>query len=335
MNTGTPLNTARSDDILICPVCQQVLPELAGATNKRGQLQRRACAGNHSFDRAKQGYFNLLLVNQKRSLNPGDNLEMVRARQQFLNGGYYEAIATAINTALTAVLSTMKEQAQAEQTAEHTQAEHTQTEQSTTQPLHIADSGCGEGYYTEFLSRHLTAANINHRLYGIDISRDAVRTACQRSKEIEWLVASGSRLPFLPGSLDAIFSVFTPTMADRWPELLKPGAPVWLITPAQQHLQELRQQIYTDVRTDSYDPADDMAKQGFERLTSSEYSSQVFIPADALPDLLTMTPHGWRITAEKRQQVLALNGLNVTLHVRISQFSVKPSDDRPALPDNA
>jgi 23S rRNA (guanine745-N1)-methyltransferase len=314
-STDTEQTIPQANDILICPVCQQPLPELAGATDKHGAARSRGCANGHSFDRARQGYFNLLLVNQKRSLNPGDNIEMVRARQQFLNGGYYQAIADAINTALIPVL-----------------ADRANT--SASQTLHIADSGCGEGYYTASLAQQLTANHIHHHLYGIDISRDAVRTACQRSKQIDWLVASGSRLPFQTGSLDAILSVFTPTMADRWAELLKPEAPVWLVTPAQQHLQELRQHIYTDVRSDSYDPTDDMIKQGFERVGSSEHSSQVFIPAAALPDLLTMTPHGWRITAEKRQQVLALNGLELTISVRISQFSAHSSNDQPAPAEN-
>ncbi|BBI59951.1 hypothetical protein HSBAA_12570 [Vreelandella sulfidaeris] len=41
------------------------------------------CAAGHSFDIAKQGYVNLLPVQQKRSHDPGDSKAMVAARQRF------------------------------------------------------------------------------------------------------------------------------------------------------------------------------------------------------------------------------------------------------------
>ena len=50
--------------MLICPICQA---PLASADNGL------ACANRHSFDRARQGYYNLLPVQHKKSLDPGDN----------------------------------------------------------------------------------------------------------------------------------------------------------------------------------------------------------------------------------------------------------------------
>ena len=41
------------------------------------------CDNNHSFDIAKEGYVNLLPVQNKKSKQPGDNLEMVQARRAF------------------------------------------------------------------------------------------------------------------------------------------------------------------------------------------------------------------------------------------------------------
>jgi len=52
---------------LICPLCQAPLAELEGGVG---------CAAGHRFDRARQGYLNLLPVQHKKSLDPGDNAAM-------------------------------------------------------------------------------------------------------------------------------------------------------------------------------------------------------------------------------------------------------------------
>ena len=68
--------------IYICPKCKAPLA-LAERTAK--------CASGHSYDRAKEGYVNLFL-NQKRGAH-GDNREMILARRDFLDRGYYGARA--------------------------------------------------------------------------------------------------------------------------------------------------------------------------------------------------------------------------------------------------
>ena len=69
---------------LICPICAVL-------------LQRRekeyVCENRHSFDIARQGYVNLLTVQQKRSLHPGDTREQVLSRRAFLDAGCYAPIA--------------------------------------------------------------------------------------------------------------------------------------------------------------------------------------------------------------------------------------------------
>lgn len=65
---------------LICPICGSKLNTL----NKS-----LVCAGHHCFDIARQGYVNLLTVQQKHSLHPGDTREQVLSRRAFLEAGYY------------------------------------------------------------------------------------------------------------------------------------------------------------------------------------------------------------------------------------------------------
>jgi 23S rRNA (guanine745-N1)-methyltransferase len=50
--------------MLTCPIC---LAELANTD------QGVVCPAGHRFDRARQGYLNLLAVQHKNSRDPGDN----------------------------------------------------------------------------------------------------------------------------------------------------------------------------------------------------------------------------------------------------------------------
>ena len=59
----------------LCPLCQN--PLLL-------HENRYQCLNNHSFDVAREGYVNLLPVQQKNSKDPGDNKDMMLARRQFL-----------------------------------------------------------------------------------------------------------------------------------------------------------------------------------------------------------------------------------------------------------
>jgi 23S rRNA (guanine745-N1)-methyltransferase len=63
-----------------CPIChERLLPD----------IHSMVCSGHHRFDRAREGYLNLLPVQQKNSLDPGDDADMVAARRSFLEAGYY------------------------------------------------------------------------------------------------------------------------------------------------------------------------------------------------------------------------------------------------------
>ena len=70
--------------MLTCPICQAPLSLVDNGV---------ACPANHRFDRARQGYLNLLPVQHKNSRDPGDNAAMVEARRRFLEGGHYAPLA--------------------------------------------------------------------------------------------------------------------------------------------------------------------------------------------------------------------------------------------------
>lgn len=277
---------------LSCPLCSLSL------TYDNHHLK---CASRHSFDQAKQGYFNLLLTNKKRSKSPGDNIEMVLARQTFLNSGIYQPISDALNGTCNHLLNDQAEQ--------------------LSSPIKLLDLGCGEGYYTDRLFTSLKQHTFE--LIGLDISKDAIRHAAKRNKDITWLVASGAQIPVLPNSQDVIVCLFTRLMPEGFAKALAPKGTLVTVTTGQQHLIEMRQILYPSIKDQVLDPQEPLAshfkmdnQQTFQtthRLTSKQH----------IQDLLAMTPHQWRAPTAGREQLLNLEQLTITIDVNISCFSHK------------
>lgn len=249
---------------LICPLCQAPLIELEGGVG---------CAAGHRFDRARQGYLNLLPVQHKKSLDPGDNAAMVEARRRFLDAGHYAPLAERLA---------------------HLAAERA--------PARWIDVGCGEGFYTARLAQALPAADG----YALDISREAVRRACRRTPALTWLVASMARLPLPDASCQLLASVFSPIDWSEAQRVLAPGGGILRLGPASAHLLELRQRLYDEVRDYAEDKHLQDLPEGLE-LAHSEGLEFVLPLAErqTREDLLAMTPHGWRVNAERRERVLA------------------------------
>lgn len=261
--------------MLICPLCQLPLCQ---------HEQQLRCATGHSFDRARQGYYNLLPVQHKRNLAPGDNAAMVEARRRFLDGGHYAVFAQALC-----------ERAQ----------------QCASQQW--LDLGCGEGYYTAQLAAALTAS----QGYGLDISREAVKRAARRAPQLTWLVASMARLPLASASLQLLTSVFSPIDWAEAARVLAPAGHILRLGPGRDHLLELRQQLYAELRL--YDDAKHLANlpPALQLQRSEQLQWQIELDsAEARADLLAMTPHGWRATAERRAALIA-SPLRLTLALRI------------------
>lgn len=249
--------------MLICPICSEALHPLDNGVQ---------CPQGHRFDRARQGYLNLLPVQHKKSRDPGDNAAMVEARRRFLDAGHYAPLARRL----------------AELAAERS-------------PSRWLDIGCGEGYYTARLAEALPAADG----YALDISREAVKRACRRAPQLTWLVASMARIPLADASCDLLASVFSPLDWQEASRLLAPGGGLLRMGPTREHLLELRGRLYDEVR--DYDDEKHLAliPPGMQLAHSETLSYPLQLDsAEARADLLAMTPHGWRANAERRAKVI-------------------------------
>lgn len=247
------------------------------------------CATGHSFDRAREGYYNLLAVQHKASIDPGDSRGMVAARRQFLGAGHYVPIAA------------------------RTCAIVQQLVEGKARPCSILDAGCGEGYYLDAVA-NASAGGIG--CAGIDISKWAIRAAAKRSQRIFWAVASNRHLPFAPASIDLILSMFGFPLWDAFAAAQPLGGHVLLADPGPDHLIELRSVIYRQVNATVPQSIDPAFQAGFRLDDEQRLSFRVDLSSAAqITELLTMTPHAHRASPEGREALATLTELSVTADV--------------------
>ena len=252
-----------------CPICSSPL-------SKNGRVFR--CRAGHTFDIAKEGYVNLLPANRKRSLEPGDNPEMVSARSRFLGAGHYKPLADELVNLID-------------------------------QPRCLADLGCGEGYFT---AAFCEAAS---KVYGLDISKVAVRAACKQSTA-QFVVASTMRLPFLSKAFDAVTVIMAPTSPDI-PRVLKKGALLCRVSPGESHLVELRKLAYREVRPVKQPR---MEIDGLTNVGCEQVQFDTLLKSDGLLNLIAMTPMQFRTSKDFQEQVSQLEQLCVTADFRVDLF---------------
>lgn len=272
---------------LSCPVCKSDLLQ---------QGKNLRCENNHSFDAARQGYWNLLLAHKKRSKDPGDNADMVTARRSFLDKGFYAPLSDKINELALEALS------------------------DNPSP-NILDMGCGEGYYTARLYDALNQQGLSPDLTGLDISKHAVKAACQRNKAITWLVASGVDIPVPGNSLDLQMVLFSRLMPEAFAKPMKPGSILLVAWPDEEHLIELRKLIYQEIKPSQFDPSKTLSGP-FELKQTTKVSYRFELESsNDINTLLGMTPHSQRLSAEAKQLICDQEHLSLTLDVNLGLFT--------------
>jgi 23S rRNA (guanine745-N1)-methyltransferase len=261
-------------------------------------LQRQgmtlSCTAGHCFDVASQGYVNLLPVQNKRSLDPGDSKEMVAARRRFLSAGHYAPIAAAV--------SRLTLDAAAGDGA-----------------LACLDAGCGEGYYLRQLEAAARASGRGLAVLGLDISKWAVLAAAKQDRQAAWVVGSNAALPVLPQTLDRILCMFGFPVYAEFARVLRPGGLLLQVDTGPDHLRELREIIYPRIKPPRVDSGEAPAGFGGPEVETLRYDVRVE-GAEAIADLLTMTPHLYRATAEGRARAAALTGITLTVDVRLAGY---------------
>lgn len=267
----------------ICPLCRQGLQPAADEKSL-------VCTDGHCYDVAREGYVNLLLANRKRSVQPGDSKEMVAARVRVHEAGIYQPLAGGIQAQLADLESS---------------------------PNQVLDLGCGEGYYSLAMQQALPSSEI----FGIDIAKPAVKSAAKICSRGNFAVASAFDVPLADSSLDLVVSVFAPIDERELSRLLKPGGFYMKVTPAPQHLWELRSLLYKLPRPHR---RESQLLTGFESLVETELEYTRAISGEQLRDLVAMTPYAYAGEREKHEELNLLEGLTVQLCFDISVQCYRP-----------
>lgn len=257
---------------LICPIC-----------GKRLIINENTlkCAQHHTYDIARQGYVNLLPVQNKHSLNPGDTKEALKARRSFLNKGIYLPICSAVTEKAKELLNPVQNPC-------------------------IADIGCGEGYYLRAVADTVKDAHC----IGLDISKDGVKMACSRGRDISWAVATAAHIPIESSCIDLITAMFSLFCDSEFSRILKPGGYVIEVTAATNHLIELKPIIYDRVFEQNKKPCS--ISDNFLEISCEKHSFDFTLENRELTELLKMTPHFWRIHKERREKLEKLPCLKLT-----------------------
>lgn len=214
------------------------------------------CKKGHCFDISAKGYVNFI-PNQK-PLKGYDAL-FFENRRQIFEGGFYAHILSALTKLL------------AEKKALRT----------------IVDAGCGEGFYALELAKLE-----NKELLAFDIAKEAVKIASRGSSPVRFLVADITNIPLRDHSADCVLDVFTTANYSEFQRILSHRGLIVKVIPGSCHLQELRQAVQDQLRSDEYSNQDVTAyfQQHFHMEDRWIVSRTLPVSTEQLQALVNMTP---------------------------------------------
>ena len=272
--------------VWMCPHCTQPLEACESGL---------FCVNGHRFDRAREGYVNLLPVQHKRSKHPGDNAEMVRGRRALHQAQLYRPLAEALCDLVA-----------------------TCTDVST-----LLDIGCGEGYYDGMLSARLSDLSV----YGVDIAKTAVRLAARDYRCHDYAVASSRNLPVMTSSIDLAMCIFSPVKDSEVARTVRPNGYYLEVGPAAQHLWELKTALYEQPRKHPLlrrtIPDGILLREG-----ECHYEKQ--LTQTELQAVLAATPLAFRGHREKREALREQSDYLITMGFSWRLFRLSPERETGA-----
>lgn len=243
------------------------------------------CHNNHCFDLSKDGYVNLLMSQQSSLKRHGDDKLMVKARREFLEKGFYGRLREGLCEALNSCVP----------------------KNST-----IIDVGCGEGYYTAEIAKN------NFKIFGIDISKDALKYASKSVKSSSFAVASAFSLPFADGSADCVLSVFAPSAYEEFHRVLKEESKLIKAIPLENHLWELKCALYKEPYKNKPEKRND---ELFRLVSLKEIKYKINLTErEDIENLFKMTPYYYKTGREDAERLLSLGSLETTVHFGVEIY---------------
>ncbi len=260
--------------MLLCPICSQILIE---------EETRCICPAGHSFDRARQGYFNLLVSSSTKG--HGDDSKMLLDRRAFLERGYYDPLVEAMEACVEPLVGA---------------------------GAVVMDAGSGEGYYTQRIARFLSQRGRTAEICAFDISKDAVRlTAGRMEKKGCFFVASAFHIPVQSDCVDLILSLFSPYAEEEFLRVLKPGGYLLRAVPMRDHLFSLKKAVYENPTRNEGEAT---VGERFEPILEKRIRSALTLTSgEEIRALFGMTPYAHKTGKEDMEKLNRLEQITTEL----------------------
>ena len=273
--------------MLRCPVCGRVLEE-----DGRGAR----CAAGHTFDRAREGYLNLLR-SSKAGDRTGDPKAAARSRRDFLDRGYYRPLRDELVRLVGELAAEKADDG---------------TDRAARSPLALLDICCGEGYYTSALG---AVAGVD--AYGFDLSKEMVRLAAKRGGA-SCFVANMKAIPVADGSFDVATHLFAPFMEREFARVLKPGGVLFTVIPGERHLFGLKEAVYdTPYLNDERLPQTAELELVARHRVAADIVRETSADVEAV---FQMTPYYYRTSERDRAKLAGLTELATPIEFVIGEY---------------
>ena len=159
---------------------------------------------------------------------------------------------------------------------------------------------------------------MNAELTGLDISKEAVRCAAAKYKGHQWICGTAAHLPVKDGSVGTLTSLFALTLPEEFHRVLSSGGLYFQVLAAQDHLLGLKSVIYPELKLKEKDSVPQLP--GFERIRTIPIRFSFTVEGEQVQNLLSMTPHVYRISKEGAERLAATEKLSDTASAVLNVF---------------
>jgi SAM-dependent methyltransferase len=196
---------------LLCPICGKKI-----STAGKSAL----CPDGHNFDFARQGYLNLNISSSKSKYTT----DLYSARHRLYKKGVFDPLVSAICSML----------------LNSENINFSAIRNSDCPPAAILDAGCGDGSLLAAVMQQISLCGIHLSGLGIDLSKDAVKTASRTYPSITWCAADLARPPVADNTQDIILNILAPANYAEFKRLLTFGGLLIKVLPGPSHFNEIR-----------------------------------------------------------------------------------------------
>ncbi len=254
---------------IICPVCRMPLEEKEKAL---------VCSNNHCFDKAKEGYVNLLSGNHKKGSLMGDNKDMAVSRRAFLEKGYFDSLVNALTDFI---------------------------EKLSLPCPQIVDICCGEGYYS-----HRIKQSISCDISAFDLSKEMVRLAAKRKNGNFHFVANLSSIPIETESTDVAIHLFAPFHEKEFSRIIRNDGCILSVVAGENHLFELKELLYEKPYKNDEKPPETTELELCDKI---KITSKILLSSKQDIDaLFKMTPYYYHTSQQDKDKLKDISSLEVT-----------------------